>query len=369
MKITAVRSYILSTSMPKPLCLGNYVIEKVYATIVEIMTDEGISGVGEAIARLGPCATKSIIDDMLGPCIIGSDPMEIEQLWERMFNLMRFRGHSRGYFMEAISGVDIALWDVTGKVLGLPVHRLMMGCNRPEVPVYASSVFWDSPAIMAATAADLVEKGYLPVKVKVGQGVEADYKCLEAIRQTAGTKIQLMVDANGAYNCIDAIRLGRKLEQIDVCWFEEPIPPDDLDGYRTLSKKLDIPIASGECEFSIYGMRNLIESGIQIIQPDVTRAGGITGVHKMVTLAQAFHVPYSPHIGFGSSVCMDASLHLAAAVPNFMIAEYMVVDNPLVDSLLVEPIPIPKNGMIEIPHGPGLGIEINREALEKYRIS
>lgn len=369
MKISAVKSYIVAAPMPKPWRLGKYVLEKGYATLVEIVTDEGISGVGESIVRLGTGTVKSIIDEMLVPCIMRSDPMEIEALWEEMFNLMRFRGHSRGYFIEAISGVDMALWDVTGKALGLPVHRLMLGCNRRQVPVYASSIFWDSPANMAATAADLVERGYRAVKVKVGQGVETDIKCLDAIRRAVGSEIQLMVDANGAYNCPDAIRLGRKLEELDVRWFEEPVPPDDLDGYKTISTKLDMPLASGEAEFSIYGIRGLIENGVQIIQPDVARAGGITEVRKMTALAQAFHVRYAPHTGASSAVSMAASLHLAAAIPNFMIYENMVGDNPLAESLLTEPLPTPENGVVAIPQGPGLGIELDLKALAKYRIA
>lgn len=369
MKISRVKSYIVAAPLPKPWRIGNYVLEKGYATLVEIMTDDGISGVGEAIARLGPGATKSIIDEMLGPCIVGSDPMEIEGLWERMFNLMRFRGHSRGYFLEAISGIDIALWDIAGKALGLPVYRVMLGHGRRQVPIYASSIFWDSPANMAAVAAGLVENGFRSVKVKIGQGVETDIKCLHAIREAVGPDVQLMVDANGAYGWPDAVRLGRDLEALSVRWFEEPTPADDLDGYRIVSSKLDIPLASGEAEFSIYGMRSLIESGVKVIQPDVTRAGGITEIRKMAALAQAFHVSYAPHTGASSAVCMAASLQLAAAIPNFLIYEHMVGDNPLVDSLLVEPLPMPKDGLIAIPEGAGLGIELDPKALAKFRVA
>jgi L-alanine-DL-glutamate epimerase-like enolase superfamily enzyme len=369
MKITEVKAYVVAAAMPKPWRIGNYVLEKGYAVIVEVVTDEGISGFGEAIGRLGPVATKKIIDDLLGPCIVGSDPMEIEGLWQRMFHLMRFRGHSRGYFMEAVSGVDIALWDVAGKALNLPVHRLMLGCNRVKVPVYASSIFWDSPHAMADVATDLVEGGFGSIKVKVGQGVETDMTCLEAIRDAVGPDVQLTVDANGAYGFSEAIRLGRGLEELDVRWFEEPTPADDLDAYENLSARLDVPVAAGEAEFSIHGVREIIERGVQIIQPDVSRAGGISGVRRIATLCEAFHVAYAPHTGASSGVCMAASLQLAAAVPNLLIYEHMVGDNPLVDALFFEPLPRPKNGVIAIPKGPGLGIKVDRKALEKYRVS
>ena len=369
MKITEVKSCIVSAAMPTPWRIGNYVLERAYATIVEVVTDEGINGLGECIGRLGPGVTRSIIDEILAPAIIGEDPMEIEGLWSRMFNLMRYRGHTRGFFLEAISGIDIALWDISGKALNLPVHRLMMGCNRKTVPAYASSIFFDIPEKMAAVAAGLVERGFTALKIKVGQGVETDTACMNKIRETIGPDVTLMVDANSAFNITEAARLGRRLDDLDVVWFEEPVPPDNLEGYKHLSMKLDTAIAAGEGEFSIYGVRSLLENGVTIFQPDVARAGGISEVRKMAVLCQAFQAEFAPHTGASSAICMAASLHLSAAVPNLMIYEHMVGENPLAEVLLKEPLPVPKDGTIAIPEGPGLGIELDRKALEKYRIA
>jgi len=369
MKITEVNSYIVSAAMPVPWRIGNYVLERAYATIVELVTDEGITGLGECIGRMGPGVTRSIIDEILAPAIIGEDPMEIEGLWSRMFNLMRYRGHTRGFFLEAISGIDIALWDIGGKAVDLPVHRLMMGCNRKTVPAYASSIFFDTPEKMAAIAAELVERGFTAIKVKVGQGVETDTVCMNKIRKTVGSDVTLMVDANSAFNITEATCLGRRLDDLEVVWFEEPVPPDNLEGYKHLSLKLDTAIAAGEGEFSIYGERSLLENGVTVFQPDVARAGGISEVRKMAALCQAFQAGFAPHTGASSAICMAASLHLSAAVPNLMIYEHMVGENPLAEALLKEPLPIPKDGAIAIPEGPGLGIELDRKALEKYRIA
>jgi L-alanine-DL-glutamate epimerase-like enolase superfamily enzyme len=368
MRITGIDTAIVSAPMPKPWRIGNYVIEKAHAAIVEVKTDEGISGWGECIARLGPGVTRTIIEELLCPAVIGEDPMEIEGLWNRMFNLYRYRGHSRGFFLEAISGIDIALWDICGKALNLPVHRLMLGCNRKTVPVYASSIFFDTPEKMAEEAASLKERGFNAIKIKVGQGVETDARCMERIRRTIGPEVVLMADANSAFNTADAVRLGRILDEFKVVWFEEPVPPDHLEGYKSLSSRLDTAIAAGEGEFSIYGVRSLLENGVSVFQPDVARAGGISEVRKMATLCQAFHASFAPHTGASSAVCMAASLHLSAAVPNFTIYEHMVGENPLAEVLLKEGLPTPKDGMIAVPQGPGLGIEIDRKALRKYRI-
>ena len=369
MKITKVETHIVSAAMPKPWRIGNYVLERAYATIVEVATDEGVTGLGECIGRLGPGVTRSIIDEILAPAIIGENPMEIEGLWQRMFNLMRYRGHTRGFFLEAISGIDMALWDIGGKAVGLPVHRLMMGCNRETVPAYASSIFFDTPEKMAAIAAELVERGFTAVKIKVGQGVETDTACMEKIRQTLGPDVRLMVDANSAYTATDAARLGRVLDELNVLWFEEPVPPDNLEGYKQLALKLDTAIAAGEGEFSLYGVRSLLENGVSVFQPDVARAGGISEVRKMAVLCQAFQAAFAPHTGASSAICMAASLHLSAAVPNLMIYEHMVGENPLAEALLKTPLPAPKDGMIAVPDGPGLGIELDRNALEKFKVS
>ena len=368
MKITKVAGTLVAAPMSKPWRIGHYLLEKAYAVIVEIETDGGLTGVGECCARLGASATRCLVNDLLGPVLLGEDPLNIEGLWQRLFNLMRFRGHTRGYFVEALSGIDIALWDLAGKAAGVPVSRLLYGCGRTELPVYASSIFWDAPPAMAAIAEALAGQGFDAMKVKVGQGVERDVECLTVIRQAVGPGIHLTVDANGAYGVSDAIRLARGMERLDVRWFEEPVPADDLAGYAALAARTDIPVAAGEAEFSVCGVKELLSHGVRVIQPDVGRAGGITESRRIVAVAEAFHVPYAPHTGASSAVSAAASLQLAAAAPSFLVYEHMVGENPLGRVLLSEPLTEPKNGVIPVPQGPGLGISLDRRALEKYRV-
>lgn len=369
MKIKDVTCSIVEAPMQNTWRGGNFLFDKGRAAIVQVFTDEGINGIGEAIVRLGGGPVKSIVEEILKPCIVGKDPMNIEGLWKKMFYCMGLRGHSRGYFLEAMSGVDIALWDVAGKTLEVPLYRLMMGCGREEIPVYASSIFFNTPEKMAEEACALKEKGYRSMKIKIGQGLEKDTECLEAIRKSVGPGIKLMVDANGVYNRTDAIYVGKMLEDLDVAWFEEPLRADDLDGYKLLSEKLDLPLAAGEAEFTVWGIRPIIENGVRIIQPNVSRAGGITESRRIASFAGALHLPYAPHTGVSSGVCMAASLHLAASAENFMIYEHMVENNPLAYSLFTTPFAHMKEGKIPVPNGPGLGITMNMDAFEKFRVN
>ena len=366
MKIIAVRGISLTASRPRPSRIGNYATTKSYSTLVEVETDNGITGVGESITRQGLGATRSLVNELLAPAIVGADPLDIEGIWTKMFNLQRFRGHSKGYFMEAISGVDTAIWDVAGKAIGLPVYKLLLGHNRKTFPAYASSVLLDTPENMTKKAVEWVSQGWTAVKIKVGQGLEGDFAACESIRKAVGKDIILTADANSAYNVAQATLLGRKLEELNFRWFEEPVPPDDLDGYRMLATKLDIPLAAGESEFSLDGFRQLIESGVRIIQPDESRCGGITGARKVAILCEAMNAEYAPHTGASSAVSLMASLHLAASMPAFSTYEYMMSSNPLATELLLKPIPLMRNNRTSAPDSPGLGIELDPKAVEKF---
>jgi L-alanine-DL-glutamate epimerase-like enolase superfamily enzyme len=369
MKIRAVRCISLAASLSRPSRIGNYAIAKSYSTLVEVETDDGIIGVGESITRQGLGATKSLVNELLAPAVVGADPLDIDGIWTKMFNLQRFRGHSKGYFMEAISGVDTAIWDVVGKAMGLPVYKLLFGHARKDFPAYASSVLLDTPDNMTKKAVEWVKQGWKSVKVKVGQGLEGDFAACESIRKAVGRDIILTADANSAYNVAQATLLGRKLEELDFRWFEEPVPPDDLEGYRMLATKLDIPLASGESEFSLYGFKQLIESGVRIIQPDESRCGGITGARKVAILCEAMNAEYAPHTGASSAVSLMASLHLAASMPAFSTYEYILGSNPLATELLLKPIPPMKDNRTSAPDSPGLGIELDPRAVAKFTVA
>lgn len=368
MKIIQVEAIPLMAKPQKPLRMPQAVINAFYTTLVRIHTDDGLCGVGECIVRKSPETTKSIVDNMFAPLLMGRDPMDVEAIWNDLFQSQRLRGHTAGFQMEALSGVDMALWDLLGQYHGVSIGKLLGGYDRKQVPAYASSIMLNETAVMEREAAMLVEQGFRAIKVKVGFGLSRDTANLKAIRRVVGDDVMLMADANSSYRTDEAILLGRRLEQLDYRWLEEPVMPDDIDGYRKLSDKLDIPLAAGESQFSAFGLRDLIAQGtIGIVQPDVSRCGGYTESRRIAHLAQLYHIPYAPHTGFSSAVCLFASMQLAAWAPNFMSFEYMYIDNPLLH-IMQTPVPQVVNGMLTIPQGTGLCAKPDEALIKRYRI-
>lgn len=367
MEISDVRAYTLSAPLEKPWKIAGMLMKEMTATIVEVETRDGLIGYGEALTRLGPSATREIIDAILKPVLVGSDPLEVDVLWERMFSTMKGRGHWKGFMIEAISGVDIALWDVVGKALNQPVCKLLGGCHQEKLEAYASSIMLQEEHEMVKDAVDLVGRGFRKVKVKVGLGVERDARNIEAIREAVGPDIGIMVDANCGYTLEAALRFGKIMETLNVIWFEEPVPPYDMEGYEKLNCALRIPVVAGECEFTRWGFRDLILSGkVPIVQPDIARCGGFTEGRKIGTLASAHHITVAPHTGASGAVCIAAAVQYSASLSNFQIYEHMFPENPLREDILKEPVLDCRDGFLHVPKGPGLGIEIDREELKRY---
>lgn len=371
-RIEAVRSIPLLAVLDAPQRTGVAAYRKLATTLVEVRADDGSIGYGECLARYSPRIWAAIVDDLLAPLILGADPFDTERLWMSMFRDLRsFSGHSRGMLVEAIAGVDIALWDLKARALGLPLYRLLGGATRPRLAAYASSVMQDDLEKMLADAAAQVERGFRAIKIKVGAGVTADAACVAAIRREVGHQIDLMLDANGAYGADDAIELARRVEEHRIAWLEEPVVADDLDGYERIRRATAIPLAAGEAEFTRFGVRDLLaRRAISILQPDVARSGGISETMKMIALAAAHHVTYAPHVGFSAAVCVAATLHLAAAAPNFQTYECIYTVNPLRDRLTTFPVGGPDllvDGVIPVPEGPGLGIELDPDALKRFQ--
>jgi len=367
MKIQELNTYIIKVPLKKSFKISNYTFKEASAVIVEAITDTGIYGYGESVSRISPETVKSIIDNIFKPLLIDQDPLRIDYHWNNMFNTMRNRGHDRGFFIEAISGVDIALWDLFGKNLNLPIYKLLGGQSRTDIRVYASSIFWDSPIEMAKEAKIIVDEGFNFIKVKVGQGVNKDYECLREIRSAIDSSISISIDANCAYDTIQALKLVKLIEDLDICWFEEPLKPDNIEGYKFLSSHINSQyLAAGESEFTIYGIKRLLENGLNIIQPDIVRAGGITNFLKIAHLSEAFHAYIAPHTGMSSVICMAAALQVSAAVSNFLIYEHMVTENPLTNLPELD-FPKPMNGYIKIStEKPGLGINFERGIFKDY---
>jgi D-galactarolactone cycloisomerase len=366
MKITGIDALEVEAPLAVPWRIATATISKTYAILVRVHTDEGLSGLGESIVRLGPGVARAVIDEILRPIVLGRDPHDVEGIWDDMFASMRARGHSRGFLLEAMSGIDIALWDLLGKKFGVPTAKLLGGHGRARVPVYASSILLAPPRAMAAEAARLVAEGFPAVKIKVGESAELDEARIDAVRAAVGPRVDVMLDANSGYDAPTAIAVARIAERYGVYWLEEPVMPDDLLGYRRVRRATAIRLAAGESEFTVAGFREFLERGIlDIVQPDIARAGGFTGCRRIAALAHAHNVAFAPHTGASAAVCIAASLQLAAAVPGLLVFEHMYLANPL-QEILTPPLPRPVNGFIEVPARPGLGVDLDESAVQRF---
>lgn len=366
MKIDTVEAIALDAKIDKPFSIATTTFSAVRSVIIRIVTNTGLVGIGESIVRDAPRATKYLVEDMLAPLIIGRDPMDAGALWWDMFSAMRVRGHTKGLFVEALSGVDVAIWDIIGKAQGVPTYKALHGFGRKTLPAYGSSVFNDTPEKMAEKAAEFVSKGYPAVKIKLGMGVQKDVAAVEAIRETVGPDIGLMVDINSRYEAATAVLLGRQLEQYQIGWIEEPVAPYDLNGYRHVKQAQPLPVAGGEGEFCLFGFRDLLATGaIDIAQPDIGRVGGFTEGMRIAALVQSENIVLQPHTGMFSALNVVVAMHFAAATPCFKIFEFMELEHPLMD-IFTTPMPIPVDGVITMPDGPGLGVELAFEKIERW---
>jgi D-galactarolactone cycloisomerase len=368
MKVTKVEPMVLEAPVKEPWRIGTAVYHTMHAMLVRLETDAGITGVGEGLVRFSPRAGAVVVQDILASVVLGQDPFAVERIWDRMYTVMRGRGHSKGFVLEAMSAVDIALWDILGQALGQPVHRVLGSYGRTTLPAYASSLLFKPTEELVREAEGLAAQGFGGMKLKIGQGLKADLCNVQAIRKVIGPQIRLMTDANSAYDTLTALELGRRLEAEGVYWYEEPVAPENLEGYEKLARALDMAVAGGESEFNRWAFKEfLLRQAMDILQPDIARAGGFTEVRKIAALASAFDVPVAPHTGASSAVAVAASIQWAAALPNLLVFEHMYPPNPLREELLVDPLPPARNGEVEVPQRPGLGIEISPTALARYR--
>lgn len=343
--------------------------DTVDAALVRIETEDGVIGWGEAKAPVGVRATCAIIDDLLAPLAVGSRLDEIAVTWDRMYAGMRVRGHDSGFWLEALSGVDIALWDAWGRTLGQPVHTLLGGRQREQVPLYASGV----PAAPAGSGAEglrvvreeavrLRTLGYDAVKVAIGIDPESDVASVAAVCEVFD---RVFADAAGQYDVRQALTVGRELERLGVGFFEMPVPPENLDGYATLAARLDVPLALDSLAGRYRALEFLRRDALHVLQPDVCRAGGITETMRIAALADAFGVQATPHVSIGSAVHVAASLQCAAAMPNLDVMEYWIGENPLGRPLAPD-LATPSAGLLEVPRGPGLGITVDEDAVRSH---
>jgi D-galactarolactone cycloisomerase len=361
----------ISREYPSPL-RRRYIYSKTIDTVIVVLTtDDGLVGYGEAKAPVAPQVTKEVIDRLLAGIVLGSDPRDIIVLWERMYAGMRVRGHRAGFYIEAMSGIDIALWDLAGKAAGVPIYQLLGGAFRDKVRVYASglpTLDFHAPeeefAKLAREAGDIRRKGYSGLKIALGKGIRGDLKSIRTVREALGSDFLIYVDAAGVYDKAQAMLLGRELEDLGVGWFEMPIFPEDIDGYAELARELAIPIALDSLTTRYETSEFIRRRALDVVQPDVCRAGGITECRRIAELADAFGLAFAPHISIGSAVHFVASAHLASAMPNTITSEYWIGENPIGNPILEEPLVLEK-GYMHTPSGPGLGVKVKQDVLSR----
>jgi D-galactarolactone cycloisomerase len=375
MKIDAVRTHLLEHRLAVPFESASMRFDRRAHVLVEIECDDGTVGWGEC---LGPARPNAAVVAAYGNWLIGENPLENEKIWARLYNALRDQGQ-RGLTLTALSGIDIALWDIKGKHFGASVSTLLGGRFRENIRAYATGSFKrdgvDRVEDNAAETARYRAEGFHACKIKIGFGVEEDLRVTRAVREAIGPDMRLMVDANHGYDVIEAVRFGRSAAELGIDWFEEPAVPEQLGAYREIKASQPIPVAGGETWHSRWGMKEPLETrAVDIIQPDLAGVGGFTEAKRVADMAALHGIRVVPHV-WGTAVHLAAALQfMAAMVPNPVrvnpvepILEFDRTENPFRQAVVKSPIEH-VSGVVQIPDGPGLGIEINRDALAEFRM-
>lgn len=375
MKIIAVRTHLLEHRLAVPFESASMRFDRRAHVLVEIECSDGTIGWGEC---LGPARPNAAVVAAYAPFLIGQDPRATGKLWATLYNALRDQGQ-RGLTVTALSGIDIALWDILGRHLGVSVSVLLGGRWRESVRAYATGSFRrdgvdrlaDNVAEMTAKAAE----GFHAVKIKIGFDPDEDLEIIRAVRAAIGPKVRLMIDANHGYTVTEAIRVGRAAAEFGIDWFEEPVVPEQLEAYRAVRAGQPVPVAAGETWHTRWGMAAALAAGaVDILQPDLCGCGGFSEAQKIATVASLHGVRVVPHV-WGTGVQIAAALQfMAAQVPDPVrarpvepVLEFDRTENPFRQAVLTRPLEA-VDGVVAIPDGPGLGIEIDRAALAEFRM-
>jgi L-alanine-DL-glutamate epimerase-like enolase superfamily enzyme len=369
MKITEVEAICLNLPEKKDIADSSQ-----DAVIVKVHTDEGIVGIGEIDSH--PPIVKAILEAPMShrdshgvvELLVGEDPFDRERLWQKVYKKITHYGR-RGVGIQVMGGIDIALWDIAGKACNRPIHKLLGGCFRDKLPAYASALFPEDPREIVKMIVGFVGKGFKGVKFgwgAFGREADRDIELVKAAREAVGEEIKLLVDAGEQWDASTAIERAKKLEEYNPFFLEDPLSPDDIDGYAKLTRATALRIAAGEAETTRFPYRDLIEKGnVDVIQPDVTRVGGISEAQKIAWMACDRGVMFVPH-AWSTDILVAATLHVLAALPQESLLEFCVSNSPLKRDLLLEPFGIDNDGFVKVPEKPGLGIELNEEIIEKF---
>jgi D-galactarolactone cycloisomerase len=372
MKITEIRGFELSFPLKEPLGNALTFFKKREALLVQIVTDAGLSGWGEA--GNSPHAAGTVIGTRLAGLVLGKSPADFGSHYQAMTAVLGY--DRRGAGMMAISAVDMALHDLAARMYGISVATLLGGAVREKLFAYASGPFFREGSApyreFAREAEGYLKKNFRAIKPRGGFSPRADGAMAKELRRIAGADAALMVDINQGYTARAAIESAKRMEDAALLWIEEPVQPEDIAGYQTVARAVDVAIAGGEALGNVRAFREFLSAGtFSVLQPDLAVCGGFSGLREIAALARAFDLPIMPHV-FGSTVNFHASMQMAAVlepkrgggpVP-YPFMEYDAMDNPLL--ALVPPPALDANGMLALPQGPGIGIELSPERLQPY---
>jgi L-alanine-DL-glutamate epimerase-like enolase superfamily enzyme len=370
MKITRVEAIYVRQNQVKVQCDSGQ-----DALIVKVHTDAGITGIGEVDSN--PLGAKGIIEGPfshttaagLASLIVGEDPFETEKIWHKMYRGNIYGGR-RGVAIHAMSGIDIALWDIKGKALGMPVWKLLGGGFHQRIRTYASTLFGPTPEATGDLARRMVDQGFTAVKFgwdPMGQNRDLDRALVREARRGLGEQPDLMIDAGLVWDAKTAIQRAHDFAEHDIFWLEEPLRPDDYEGYRKLSEATPVRIAAGEEESCRQTYLDLMDRGkIDVVQVDLTRCGGFTEAMKIAALAWDRGLPVANH-GFTTYINVAAALHWLNAIPNALICEFVTEEETNLRESLTKQKFRARDGFVEIPHEPGLGIELDEDAVARLR--
>jgi L-alanine-DL-glutamate epimerase-like enolase superfamily enzyme len=369
--IRGIEGFACSADLTEPVRMGLGLVVKREAVVIKVTTEGGLVGWGEAHHARSPRAMATLVNTTMRDLLVGMDASATTQVWQRVYaNQLATHGMGSAS-VTALSGIDIALWDIRAKAAGWPLYRLLGGQSRP-IPAYAGGVAlgFQSPESLVDEARPMVEAGYRALKLRIGETVTADVARIEAVRAAFGPGLTIFVDANAQYTMAQATRIVPELERLRVGWFEEPFTPYAYRSYRDLARFTRVPLAAGENHFTRFDFQRLLDEGaVRVFQPDVSKTGGITEMLRIAAMASASHLPFCPHSSI-TGISMSATLHLMAALPN---AEWFEAElargNGLRDELCDAPYQVDSTGCVVPREGAGVGVDVDEDYLRAHPLS
>jgi L-alanine-DL-glutamate epimerase-like enolase superfamily enzyme len=369
--IRSIEGFACSADLKEPVRMGLGLVVKREAVVIKVTTEGGLVGWGEAHHARSPRAMEMLVNTTMRDLLVGMDASATTQVWQRVYaNQLATHGMGSAS-VTALSGIDIALWDIRAKAAGWPLYKLLGGQSRP-IPAYAGGVAlgFQSPESLVDEARPMVESGYRAVKLRIGETVAADVARIEAVRAAFGPELTIFVDANAQYTMAQATQIVPELERLRVDWFEEPFTPYAYRSYRDLARFTRVPLAAGENHFTRFDFQRLLDEGaVRIFQPDVSKTGGITEMLRIAGMASANHLPFCPHSSI-TGISMSATLHLMAALPN---AEWFEAElargNGLRDELCEAPYEVNSDGNVVPREGVGVGVEVDEDYLRAHPLT